>query len=64
MERVIEGERSTRNADRTQDDENDLARSFASMVEYQGDLYVFGGKNKFFRNDVWKFCQGNLLPSF
>jgi len=37
-----------------------LQRNFASMVEYRGALYVFGGKNTFFLNDVWKFDLNTL----
>jgi len=37
-----------------------LSRNFASMVEHQGSLFVFGGKNKFFLNNMWKFDLDSL----
>lgn len=35
-----------------------LARSFASMVAWNDALYVFGGKDKFIRNDLWRLHTG------
>lgn len=36
----------------------ELARCFASLVCHGDALYLFGGKNKFFLNDLWKFDLG------
>ena len=37
-----------------------LSRNFASMVEHQGSLFVFGGKNKFFLNNMWRLDLDSL----
>lgn len=46
-----------------QKNEEGLARSFASMVEYKNALYVFGGKNRFLVNNLWKFHLGKYAQT-